>query len=106
MSDKQNESKLDTELAHSEITETCTPKFKLKFTDYAVDKFQANFIYTDKNGETKTRPRAYVPFDVSRHTILKGLKLVQYNKTKKKYFYISTFTNNSFIFFCSFLQHY
>ena len=93
MSDKQNGSKLDTELAHSEITETCTPKFKLKFTDYAVDKFQANFIYTDKNGETKTRPRAYVPFDVSRHTVLKGLRLFQNQKTKSKTFVLQYWFN-------------
>ncbi len=44
MSDKQNESKLDTELAHSEITETCTPKFKLKFTDYAVEKYKEDMM--------------------------------------------------------------
>ena len=66
---------------------------KLKFTDYAVDKFQANFIYTDKNGETKTRPRAYVPFDVSRHTVLKGLRLFQNQKTKSKTFLLQYWFN-------------
>ncbi len=93
MSEKETDHKLDTGLAPGEITKTCTPKFKLKFTDYAVDKFQANFLYTDKNGETKTKPRAYVPFDVSRHTILKGLRLFQNQKTKSKIFVLQYWFN-------------
>jgi integrase len=93
VSEKETDHKLDTGLAPGEITKTCTPKFKLKFTDYAVDKFQANFLYTDKNGETKTKPRAYVPFDVSRHTILKGLRLFQNQKTKSKTFVLQYWYN-------------
>ena len=88
------ESKLGTELEHREIEQTRAKKFKLKFTDYAVEKFTANFIYTDKDGAEKRRQRAYTPFDVSRHTILKGLKLVQYEKTKKKYFILKFWFNN------------
>ena len=80
------DNKPGTEQEHNDIAPTRAKKFKLKFTDYAVEKYTSNFIFTDKNGNTKTRDRAYVPFDVSRHTILKGLKLVQYQKTKKKYF--------------------
>ena len=49
------ESKLGTELEHSEIDQTRAKKFKLKFTDYAVEKFTANFIYTDKEGAEKRR---------------------------------------------------
>ena len=73
MKDNLTESKLGTELLQSEIAPTITKKFKLKFTDYAVEKFTANFIITLPDGSIKTKPRAYVPFDVSRHTSLKGL---------------------------------
>ena len=75
MKENKTDNKLDTRLAHSKIAKTCTPKFKLKFTDFAVEKFTANFIITLPDGSIKTKPRAYVPFDVSRHTSLKGLRL-------------------------------
>ena len=65
------DNKPGTEQEHNDIAPTRAKKFKLKFTDYAVEKYTSNFIFTDKNGNTKTRDRAYVPFDVSRHTILK-----------------------------------
>ncbi len=94
MKDNLSKSKLGTDLEHSEIAHSGAKKFKLKFTDYAVEKFTANFIYTDKDGAEKRRQRAYTPFDVSRHTILKGLKLVQYEKTKKKYFILKFWFNN------------
>ena len=94
MKENNTDNKLGTELLQSEIAPTITKKFKLKFTDYAVEKFTANFIYTDKNGNTKTKDRSYVPFDVSRHTILKGLKLVQYQKSKKKYFIMQIWFNS------------
>ncbi len=88
------ESKLGTELEHREIEQTRAKKFKLKFTDYAVEKFTANFIYTNKEGVEKRRTRSFTPFDVSRHTILKGLKLVQYERTKKKYFVLQFWFNS------------
>ena len=43
MSDKQNESKLGTTLEPSEITQT-RAKFKLRFTDFAVERFTSDFI--------------------------------------------------------------
>jgi hypothetical protein len=60
MKENNTDNKLGTELLQSEIAPTITKKFKLKFTDYAVEKFTANFIYTDKNGNTKTKDRSYV----------------------------------------------
>ena len=91
MKDNKTDSKLGTEQEHGEIVETralensasqtARPRFKIKFTDYAVDKFVTSFFV-----DGKLRARTYTPFDVSRHTILKGLKLVQFQKTKKKYF--------------------
>ena len=89
MSDKESNGKLDTELVHRKIDQTGTQRFKLKFTDYAVDKFFASFFI-----DGKLIDRKYVPFDVSRHTILKGLKLVQFQKTKKKFFVLKYWFNS------------
>ena len=80
MSEKETDHKLGTQLEHTQIAQTVAQRFKLKFTDYAVDKFFASF----PDGNLKAR--RYFPFDVSRHTILKGLKLVQFQKSKKKFF--------------------
>ena len=98
MKDNKTDSKLGTQLGHDEISNSRTqknsasqkarPRFKIKFTDYAVDKFVASFF-----ADGKLRARKYTPFDVSRHTILKGLKLVQFQKTKKKYFILRYWLN-------------
>ena len=48
MKENNTDSKLGTEQEHSEIPETRAQKFKLKFTDYAVDKFFASFIIDGK----------------------------------------------------------
>jgi len=94
MKENRTDNKPSTDPVHEEISKSCTEKFKLKFTDFATEKFQANFIYTDKEGNTKTRDRVYTPYDVSRNTILKGLRLVQFQKTKKKFFTIHYWFNN------------
>ena len=87
MTDRINQSKLGTELVHSDKAQTST---QLKFTDYATERFQADFI--GANG--KTRPRVYVPYDVGKHTALKGLKLCNYSKSKKKFFAIQIWFNS------------
>ena len=56
MSDKESNGKLDTELVHRKIDQTGTQRFKLKFTDYAVDKFFASFFI-----DGKLIDRKYVP---------------------------------------------
>ena len=89
MKANKTDHKLGTELEHKEIPQTRAQKFKLKFTDYAVNKFFASFII-----DGKVKVRKFVPFDVSKHTILKGLKLVQYQKTKKKYFVLQYWFNS------------
>ena len=81
MSEEETNDILGTQQEHTEIAQTRAQRFKVKFTDYAVNKFFASFII-----DGKLKARKYIPFDVSKHTILKGLKLVQYQKTKKKYF--------------------
>ena len=79
MSEEIDKSKLGTELVRDQKGKTCT---KIKFTDYAVERFQGDFI--GPNG--KFRERIRVPFDISRNTALKGLKLCQFYKSKKKFF--------------------
>ena len=86
MKEKINTSKQGTPLAHDKLAKTCTPekeaalkiKFKLKFTDYAVDNFMSTF-------GIPPRERIFTPLDVSRQSALKGLRLCQYFEGKKKY---------------------
>ena len=66
----KTESKLGTGLEHK----------TLKFTDYAIFKFQSVFKV---NGKTKARIKT--PFGISKNTKLKGLKLCQFEATNKKY---------------------
>ena len=88
MSEEETNDILGTQQEHTEIAQTRAQRFKVKFTDYAVNKFFASFII-----DGKLKARKYIPFDVSKHTILKGLKLVQYQKTKKKYFILQYWFN-------------
>ena len=76
MKEKTNTSKLDTPLAHDKLAKTCTPKkevapavasaptlkikFKLKFTDYAIEKFMSSFSVPPK--KRVVTPYFYKPF--------------------------------------------
>ena len=88
MKENRTDNKLGTELGHNEISHSRTQKFKLKFTDFAVEKYVASFFI---NGKVKARK--YVPFDVSRHTILKGLKLCIQKSTGSKLFWLQFWFN-------------
>ena len=98
MKDNKTDSRLDTGLEHGETDQTgalknsASPKarlrFKLKFTDFAVDRFTSSFLVAGK-----TKIRIYTPFDVSKHTALKGLTLCQYKKTMRKYFLLRFWFN-------------
>ena len=91
MSDLITDDKLGSKLGHSEITKTRTfKKFRLKFTDFAIKNFTADFI----NDKGKTLKRVYVPFDHTKNSFLKGLKLVQFQKTKAKYFILRYWYNS------------
>ena len=104
MKDKSNISKLGTQPAHGKIANTSTSekevasavaaapkvKFKLKFTDYAINNFMSSFGIPPK-------ARVITPFDVSKHSALKGLKLVQYLKGKKKYFFLRYWFNGLYL---------
>jgi len=76
--DQNEKDKLGTKLVREEITETCTERKTIKFTDHAIDKYVPNFIGKDN----KTRDRDIIPFEKS--SGIKGLKLVCYRTTKKK----------------------
>ena len=97
MKEKQPDQKLDTQPAQPGKAQTSTPKLKLKFTDYAIERFVGNFIYVDDEGNTKTRDRVTIKFDVQKNSVLKGLKLVQFNKTRKKYFFLRYWLNGKYL---------
>ena len=98
MKEKFKDNKLDTGLEHGEKDQTgalkssaspkARPRFKLKFTDFAIDKFISSFLVAGK-----TKIRIYTSFDVSKHTALKGLTLCQYKKTMRKYFLLRFWFN-------------
>ena len=88
MTEEIDKSKLDSKLEDSQLGQT---RRLLKFTDYAIERYHGNFI-SPKTG--KERKEVRVSFDVSRNTILKGLKLVQYRKSKKKYFTLQFWLNS------------
>jgi hypothetical protein len=78
MTDKMNESKLDTKLLQDNQPKTITEK-KLLFTDYSIERFSADFI-----GPKGRKVRAYKSFEGKNAP--KGLRLCQFEKTKAKYF--------------------
>jgi len=100
MKEKINTSKLDTRHEHGQkskhehdknsASQTTRPRFKIKFTDYAIENFTSSFIVKDK-----VKERAITPFDVSKNTALKGLKLCQYRKGQKKYFVLFYWFNKN-----------
>ena len=87
MSHELKHKKLGTDLIHGEKANTNT---RLKFTDHATERFQGNFIGADG----KTRSRVRVPYDVSRNSSLKGLKLCHYRRSKKKFFQLQFWFND------------
>jgi len=87
MTHKIKQTKLDTKLIHNETAQTNT---RLKFTDYATERFQGSFIGND--GMIRSRVRT--PYDVSKNSSLKGLKLCQFQKTKKKVFQLQFWFNS------------
>ena len=92
MKENNTDSKLEHKLEPENIGQTGTsknsvsqsarPRFKIKFTDYAIEKYTSSFI----NEKGKTQYRKYTPFDISKDTKLKGLRLCQYEESKEKYF--------------------
>ena len=52
---------------------------KLRFTDKQIERLnipEQEFSYIDKNGKPKFRERLRIPFDITKQSVLKGLKLV------------------------------
>ena len=70
MKEKFKDNKLDTELEHGEKDQTGTlknsaspkarPRFKLKFTDFAIDKFISAFLVAGK-----TKIGIYTPLSIA-----------------------------------------
>ena len=86
MSQEQNDSKLDVKLEDSPKLKTRS-KFKLRFTDYAITNYQSSFYKLDKDGNIiGTKKETITPFDSTKNSFLKGLKLRQNRKSLKKFF--------------------
>ena len=88
MKENKTDSKLDNPLATEQKPQTGKSKIKLRFTDYAIERFMPSFMV-----EGKQKDLIDTPFDVSKNTILKGLKLRVGYKTKKKYFFLRYWFN-------------
>ena len=88
MKENNTESKPNNGLATEQKAKTSKSKIKLRFTDYAIERFMPSFMV-----EGKQKDIIETPFDVSKNTILKGLKLKVGRKTKKKYFFLRYWFN-------------
>ena len=86
MSQEQNDSKLDVKLDDKQKLKTRS-KFKLRFTDYAITNYQSSFHKLDNQGNIiGVRNETNTPFDSTKNSFLKGLKLRQYRKSNNKFF--------------------
>jgi hypothetical protein len=72
-------------------------KIKLQFTDKAIENFnpkEDDYSYVDKQTQTiKFKKQLYVPFEVSKNTFLKGLKLCVFRATNTKIFAVQYWFN-------------
>ena len=85
MSEKTNDGKLVAKLETEEITKTSS-KFKLRFTDFAISNYQSSFYKLDKDGKIiGIRNHTITPFDVTKNSYLKGIKLRQARKSNNKF---------------------
>lgn len=60
---------------------------KLRFTDKQIERLnipEQDFSSIDKSGKSKFRIRLTIPFDITKQSVLKGLKLVVYKPGKRK----------------------
>jgi len=72
-------------------------KIKLQFTDKAIENFnpsEDDYSFVDKLSQTiKLKKQIYVPFEVSKNTFLKGLKLCVFRGTNTKIFVVQYWFN-------------
>ena len=70
----------------------------LKFQDAAIEKLNLlddDYSYIEKKTQSiKLKKQIYIPFDVSKNTHLKGLKLCVFRETKTKTFVVNYWFNN------------
>jgi len=70
----------------------------LKFQDAAIEKLNLlddDYSYIEKKTQSiKLKKQIYIPFDVSKNTHLKGLKLCVFKETKTKTFVVNYWFNN------------
>ena len=70
----------------------------IKFQDAAIERlnlFEDDYSYFDEETQTiKFKKQIYIPFDVSKNTHLKGLKLCVFKNTNTKSFVVQSWYNN------------
>ena len=70
----------------------------LKFQDAAIEKInlvEDDYSYIDRETQTiKFKKQIYIPFDVSKNTHLKGLKLCVFKNTNTKSFVVQFWHDN------------
>jgi len=79
-----------------------TTRAKLKFDNKAIEKIKVEdleFSYVNKDGQTKHKERLYLPFDVPKKSILKGLKLSVLKNTNHKFFVLQFWFNSKADYF-------
>jgi len=67
MTEEINMHRLGTQLVQGNQRKTCT-KDKLRFTDYAIERYQSNFI----TKEGKIKDRIYVLFNLDKNSVTKN----------------------------------
>ena len=67
----------------------------IEFDNKAIESFESEFSYADKDGKTKWRNKKYTPFNVPKNGCLKGLKLYQTRNDKSKKFVVQYWFNGS-----------
>ena len=58
----------------------------VRFKDRNIEAFKSDFSYQNGGDNKKSRKEKITPLEVDRNTILKGLKLIEYNATNAKFF--------------------
>ena len=77
--------KLGTKLLRNTMIKTVT---RLEFKDTAIDKIKGQDLEFSSQGKTKLKDRIYIPFNVTKKSSLKGLKLCVHRSTGNRYFVV------------------
>ena len=57
----------------------------VRFRDRNIECFKSDYSCEDNKGNKKLRKEKIIPFEVDKNTVLKELKLIEYQNTRAKY---------------------